>query len=174
MGSEPGRRRGGRPAAGQTPLTEERILSAALRLVEEHGLADLSMRRLAAALGVDPMAIYHHLPSKGALVAGLVRRVFAELPAPADGGSAWQARVRAFARAYRDLQSLGLLLPIRGTGLAITPSAPRQCRKERLDLIRDRLLAVLREAVMNGVSHEEINRLVKSVLSDLPERTIET
>ncbi|QDT56059.1 HTH-type transcriptional repressor YtrA [Caulifigura coniformis] len=74
------------------------------------------------------------------------------------------------ARAYRDLQIAGLLLPIRGTGLAVAQGAPRQCRSERLDLIRERLRAVLSEAVHNGVSHEEIRSLMESVLVRLPER----
>ena len=59
-------RRLGRPKAGQELLTRERILDAALRLVDEQGMAALSMRRLAAELGVDPMALYHHLPGKAA------------------------------------------------------------------------------------------------------------
>src|SRR5262245_9635166 len=61
-------RRPGRPRAGQAPLTRERILAAAMRLADEQGIASLSMRRLAADLGVDPMAIYHHLPGKAAVV----------------------------------------------------------------------------------------------------------
>lgn len=63
----------------------------------------LSMRRLAAELGVDPMAIYYHLPGKGALLSGLVEDVFCELRVPPAGGGAWQDRVRGWARAYRDL-----------------------------------------------------------------------
>jgi GntR family transcriptional regulator len=98
-------------------------------------------------------------------------KVGENVPSVRDLASQLAVNPNTVARAYRDLQSLGLLLPIRGTGLAITSTAPKQCRKERLDLIRDRLELVLREAVMNGVSHEEIGRLVKSVLSDLPERT---
>jgi AcrR family transcriptional regulator len=88
-------------------LTRERILEAALRLVDEGGVEALSMRRLAAALGVDPMAIYHHLPGRAAVIAGLVERVFGELRIPPGGagdtGRPWQERVRAFARAYRAL-----------------------------------------------------------------------
>ena len=52
-------RRPGRPRAGNEKLTRERILRAALQLVDDHGVDALSMRRLAADLGVDPMAIYH-------------------------------------------------------------------------------------------------------------------
>ena len=107
------RRRPGRPAAGGAALTRERILATALRLVDRHGLAALTMRRLAAELGVDPMAIYHHLPGKDVLIAGLVRQVRAELRLP-PAGATWQDRVRAFARAHRALflAHPQLLLPL--------------------------------------------------------------
>jgi AcrR family transcriptional regulator len=61
------------------------------------------MRRLAAELGVDPMAIYHHLPGKRAVLAGVTAIVFGELHIPALAGAAWQDHVRAFARAYHEL-----------------------------------------------------------------------
>jgi TetR/AcrR family transcriptional regulator, tetracycline repressor protein len=95
--------RPGRPKAGQTLLTRERILSAALRLIDEGGVDTFSMRRLATALGVDPMAIYHHLPNKEAILAGLVPVVFAELQVLVNADAGWQEQVRAFARAYRNL-----------------------------------------------------------------------
>jgi TetR/AcrR family tetracycline transcriptional repressor len=60
------------------------------------------MRRLAAELGVDPMAIYYHLPGKRAVLSGLIEDVFAELRVPSAGGT-WRDRVRGWARAYRDL-----------------------------------------------------------------------
>jgi TetR/AcrR family tetracycline transcriptional repressor len=93
----------GRPKAGHPLLTAERILTAALQLIDEQGVEAFSMRRLAAALGVDPMAIYHHLPNKEAILAGLVPVVFAELHAPVAAEAAWQEQVCAFARAYRNL-----------------------------------------------------------------------
>jgi AcrR family transcriptional regulator len=70
--------------------------------VDDEGIGALSMRRLAGRLGVDPMAIYHHLPGKEALVSGLVETVFAEMRV-SDSGDRWQDRVRGYARAYRDL-----------------------------------------------------------------------
>ena len=102
MSSEPARRRG-RPRGGESGLTREGILATALALVDEHGLAALTMRRLAGELSADPMSIYHHLPNKAAIVAGLVQMVFAELRLPDDPGEGWEERVRAWARAYRDL-----------------------------------------------------------------------
>lgn len=96
-------RRPGRPKAGQEMLTRDRILTTALRLVDEHGVEALSMRRLATELGVDPMAIYHHLPGKQAILAGLIEIVFNELQLPAIESATWQEQVRAFARAYHSL-----------------------------------------------------------------------
>jgi TetR/AcrR family tetracycline transcriptional repressor len=104
MGGKKGAaRRGGagRPRAGQEKLTREGILEAALGIVDEEGMRALSMRRLAAELGVNPMSIYHHLPGKGAVVSGLVGVVFSRMRMPASEGLPWQERVRAYAHAYR-------------------------------------------------------------------------
>jgi AcrR family transcriptional regulator len=103
-GKEKAHRRGsGRPRAGQEPLTRERILGAALRIVDEEGLEALSMRRLAADLGVNPMSIYYHLPGKRAVVSGLVEVVFSQMRMPPSEGLPWQERVRAYAHAYRGI-----------------------------------------------------------------------
>ena len=75
-------RRVGRPRAGEEALTRGRILVAALSLVDEEGIEALSMRRLAKELGVDPMAIYHHLPNKRALLSALVGQVFSGMRVP--------------------------------------------------------------------------------------------
>lgn len=90
----------GRPKAGQERLSRERILDAALRLVDEEGMGALSMRRLGAELGVDPMSIYRHLPGKEAVVSGLVEEVFSEMSVPPGVGASWQERVRTWAAAY--------------------------------------------------------------------------
>jgi TetR/AcrR family transcriptional regulator, tetracycline repressor protein len=93
----------GRPRLGRERLTREGILRAALRVVDEEGMGALSMRRLAAELGVDQMAIYHHLPGKEAVISGMVERVYGELRVPAGSGASWQDLVRENARALRDL-----------------------------------------------------------------------
>lgn len=96
-------RKPGRPKAGREPLDRERILTTALELIDAHGVEALSMRRLADALEVDPMALYHHLPNKRALFAGVTEMVFAELRIPVDEAAPWQARVRVFAHTYRSV-----------------------------------------------------------------------
>jgi TetR/AcrR family tetracycline transcriptional repressor len=97
------RRRPGRPRPGSSTLSREAILTAALALVDKDGIEALTMRKLAARLHVDPMSIYHHVPNKAALISGLVRVVFAEMALPDPAAGAWQERVRAWARAYRDV-----------------------------------------------------------------------
>ena len=90
-----GRRTGGEP------LTPDRIYDAGLALVDHAGVEGLSMRRLGAALKVDPMAIYHHVPNKEALFHGIVQRVFSEMAKPSKSGS-WPTHAPGqWARAYR-------------------------------------------------------------------------
>lgn len=70
--------------------------------------------------------------------------------------------VNTVARSYRDLQAEGVLISIRGTGLAVAPGAPVKCRDDRLEMIRERLRHILREAIPNGISLEEVQVLVQS------------
>lgn len=96
-------RRPGRPPGNATLLTRGEIFAAALRLIDSDGVAALSMRRLAQALNVDPMAIYHHVAGKDALLAGVVESVFQELATPSTPDEDWCTQIRAFAHAYRAL-----------------------------------------------------------------------
>lgn len=52
--------------------TRDRILAAARKLFERHGLEGLSLRDVAAKVGITPMAIYRHFENKDALVDALV------------------------------------------------------------------------------------------------------
>jgi len=92
--------------ATREPLSRERVLAAAVALVDAEGIQGLTMRRLAAELGVEAMSLYHYLPGKQALLDGVVEAVVGEImasvgsPAP-DGGLApggtgedWRATVR--------------------------------------------------------------------------------
>lgn len=74
-------------------LSREKVLDAALRLAGEHGLAGLSMRKLAAEVGVEAMSLYNHVANKGDLLDGLTARVFESVPLPEPGP--WDERLRA-------------------------------------------------------------------------------
>lgn len=85
----------GRPAK----VTRERLQAAALALVDAQGLAGLSMRTLAAAVGTAPMTLYHHVASRADLEALVVDAVLAEADwrhAPHDD---WRDTVRVVATA---------------------------------------------------------------------------
>jgi AcrR family transcriptional regulator len=79
--SAPRRKRRVGPA---TPLEREQIVRTALALVDRDGLKALSMRRLGAELGADPMAIYYHLPNKQALLDAIVEAVMAGIDLSVD------------------------------------------------------------------------------------------
>lgn len=78
------RRRSRAPGAAAA-LTRERILQAALDLVAEDGLAQLSTRRLGQRLGCEAMSIYHHYPNKHHLLDAMVDHVVASFEAPPPG-----------------------------------------------------------------------------------------
>lgn len=78
-------------------LTREAILAAALDLADREGLKALSMRRLGAALGVEAMALYHHVAGKEALLDGLVEHVFAQTSARPSSGRDWREWAREYA-----------------------------------------------------------------------------
>jgi GntR family transcriptional regulator len=65
------------------------------------------------------------------------------------------------ARAYRQLQTDGILASIRGTGLVVAESAFERCRQDRQDLIRNRLRQVLAEARQSRLSTAEVLELIQ-------------
>jgi TetR/AcrR family transcriptional regulator, tetracycline repressor protein len=81
---------GASPARGagqRAGLTREAVLAAARRVADEEGLERLTMRRLAAELGVMPNALYTYFPHKEALLDALLDDLLAGVEAgdPAEG-----------------------------------------------------------------------------------------
>lgn len=95
-----------RDATSGTPhprpaLTRERIVLAAVELIEREGAGALSMRRVAAELDVAVMSLYNHVPNKGALLEGVAEHVVSGLELNDDPSEPWQERARALVRAFR-------------------------------------------------------------------------
>jgi AcrR family transcriptional regulator len=81
----------------RAPLSRERVLHAAVELADATGIDALSMRRLAQALGVVPMALYKHVANKEELLDGMLDVVVGEIDPPAadpGGDGDWQRAVR--------------------------------------------------------------------------------
>jgi AcrR family transcriptional regulator len=83
-------------------LSVERIVDAACRIVDRDGLGGLSMRKLGGELGVDPMAVYHHVADKRQLLALVTARTIGTMTPP-DPAAPWDTRVRQWAMNYWDV-----------------------------------------------------------------------
>lgn len=84
------------------PLTRQQIISAAAAELREHGLAGLSMRRLATELGVQPGALYYHVASKQDLVAAVGEHLLAGANTVAKNPAQGAEELRALLLGVRD------------------------------------------------------------------------
>lgn len=83
-------------------IDRARIVAEALALIDERGLAALSMRSLAERLNVYPTTIYWYLETRSALLAAVVEHVLGDiLPDAASQPLAWQDWASALMRSYR-------------------------------------------------------------------------
>ena len=136
-------------------ITRELVLAAALDIIDRDGTDALSMRRLGAALGRDPMILYRHAPSKAALLDGVVETVLAQLkvdPAAPD----WAAQLHSVAREYRALAlAHPHVVPLLVTRPLATPLALRP--RGTLRPLED-ILALLVRAGFSGLDALHIYR----------------
>ncbi|SFW61188.1 TetR/AcrR family transcriptional regulator C-terminal domain-containing protein [Amycolatopsis australiensis] len=138
-------------------LNREKVLEAALRLADEQGLAALSMRKVAAAVGVEAMSLYNHVENKGDLLDGLTARVFEEVPLP-DPALPWDTRLRSLAAG---LHASFTRHPVVVRALAAQDANPRSAGALR---VIDALLRALLDA---GLSAEAAARSYRSLLGML-------
>ncbi|GIF21576.1 AcrR family transcriptional regulator [Actinoplanes tereljensis] len=106
------------------PLSRERALAAAVAIADVEGLKALTMRRLAAAVEVEAMSLYYHLPGKEGLLDGLASSVVAEiLAAPRSPGGDWRSQLRERFLAAREVMLLHPWAPaVLGSRPAIPPA----------------------------------------------------
>ena len=162
------------------PLHRADVVGAALAILDQYGIADLTMRRLAERLGVQAGALYWHTPNKQTLLAAVSDVIVGEVPVPDDDAQDWQAWLAAWAHALR-----GTLLGHRdGAELVATTQATGLGGVPWLSGPRDRLVAagldpdaaadavqVLAHFVLGQV-YEEQNRtqLAELGVSEPPDR----
>ncbi len=163
------------------------VARAALDILDRFGLPDLTMRRLAAELDVQPSALYWHFPNKQSLLAEVSGRIIADVEA-APPGLDWPERVafdafalRAALLAHRDgaevvASTLALGLGTLGAPDASgAPDAPDVSAAGRVlvdaigaggfdDATARRAASVLLRFVLGHVTHEQQQRLYASLL----------
>ena len=79
----------------------EDVVRRALHVLDTYGLADLTMRRLARDLDVQPSALYHHFVNKQTLLGAVADEIVARGPRPVAAGP-WQERARSICACLRD------------------------------------------------------------------------
>ncbi len=69
------------------------------------------------------------------------------------------------ARAFQELERLGVVTARRGRGMEVTPEAPAACRARRQEIVRGRIRDALREAASSALPPEAIRKLVEEELA---------
>lgn len=76
------------------PVSVEEIAETALACIDAEGLEGLTMRKLARAIGVEPMTLYRYLPNKEAILAVVADRLWQELSPFVPEVDGWAGQVR--------------------------------------------------------------------------------
>jgi AcrR family transcriptional regulator len=97
-----------KPRNGRQPLTPERIVDAAVTLMDKDGYSALSMRKLARSLHVEAMSLYDHFESKDALLRGMRSHFYRRLDEALPTSASW---VTHFTRNMTELFRLGVEHP---------------------------------------------------------------
>jgi TetR/AcrR family tetracycline transcriptional repressor len=98
----------------QITLTMETIVDEAIRLLNEEGLDGVSLRKLAARLGVKAPSLYWHFPDKAALMSALMERIFNGCLDSVPDSRDWQVWMRSFGsvlwRTQQSVRDFGRLI----------------------------------------------------------------
>ncbi|WP_433263440.1 TetR/AcrR family transcriptional regulator C-terminal domain-containing protein [Actinosynnema sp. CS-041913] len=103
---------GSRPAGVvKQALSRGHVLRTAIAIADAEGLDAVSMRRLAAELGVGPMSLYRHVANKDELVTEMADAAFGEPELPVPGPAGWRAKLELISRRQWELCRRHLWLP---------------------------------------------------------------
>src|ERR1700742_608762 len=94
-------------SGSRTKVTREDIVEAAMLLADREGLAAVTMRRLGAELGVDPVVVYRHFEGKEDLLEAAADWVLATVHPPLENPD-WR---QGFSRPCRSLRAALLAHP---------------------------------------------------------------
>lgn len=189
-----------RPSTRRMPLDRQRVLAAALTLIDRDGLGQLTMRQLAADLDVEAMSLYRHVDNKDDLLAGLADLLWAEIAAAAPADDHWPAWLRTFGHAIRDaVLRHPTAMPVLLTG-DISPVSALELFADQLErtdtatLDRDRAVSALRTVTAFALGYvttelscfgpgpanqaetdrQRLIRVSRALPPDTPERLVDT
>lgn len=107
---------------GRRGLSRAAIIQAAITLIEEEGGAGLTIRKLGAKVGCDPMTVLYHVKSKAELERAMAEALNEMMRLP-DPEAPWRDRILSLAQQCRTIalrypETFKLLLHFRGNGTA--------------------------------------------------------
>lgn len=162
--------------ASRTRLSTQAIVDTAIALADVDGLDAVSIRRVAAVLGVRPMSLYTHIVSKDELLAlmadELVGTLIVESPLPAD----WREAVSMIARrSFRMFSSHSWLFPLFTRRPRLGPNSTRQAKQlaqavESLDLPPEdkwKMLGIVNDYVLGNAMRIATSGIAKELVSSL-------
>ena len=158
------------PVRTREPLSRNRIVAAAVAILDKHGVDALSMRTLADELHTAATSLYRHVHNKGELLDLTVDALMSEVELPPDDLE-WQSSMRIVSLNFRAvlLRHPGAAV-LRGTRLAIGPNTLRL-----MEWVCSKLLAAgFSETEAGAAGATIINYTVGCVLGEvLPTQEIE-
>ena len=143
--------------AERSRLTRAVVVERALQLADADRLEARTIRKLAADLGVTPMALYWHFRSKDELLEGLAERIWSEIDMNVDNAAPWAPQLRGL------LESLLRVLRAHPAGSAVLLHSEKQgeawanAAEVTLELLRsagfdpDMASAIARSALWTGI-----------------------
>jgi TetR/AcrR family transcriptional regulator, tetracycline repressor protein len=147
------------PEADKTRLSKAAVVSRGLALADAEGLEGLTIRRLAADLGVTPMALYWHFRSKEELLTGLAEQVWSELDIDVDTAADWVDQLRrlleSLVQVLRRHPSAAQLLVAgekRNTEAAMRATEVALAILHRGGFTREQASAIARNALWTGLA----------------------
>jgi AcrR family transcriptional regulator len=152
--------------AARQPLTRERIVDAALRVLDRDGLDAVSMRRVGQELATGAASLYVHVANKDELLELMLDRVAGEIRVPAPDPARWREQVEELGRAIR-----GALLAHPGiarVSVAGVPAGPNALA------LTEGALAILRAGgLTERAAAWAVDRLILYVSADAVEESAE-
>jgi AcrR family transcriptional regulator len=148
----------------ESKLSRERIIATAITLADESGIDGLSMRRLAAELGVEAMSLYHHYRRKDAILSAMLDAVYREIEVPPIDGD-WRESMRTMAISFHR----ALLRHRWACGLLMSSADISEPRMRQMDAVLARLReAGLSDTLIDHAYHALDSYVVGFTLWQLP------
>ena len=136
-------------------LTTERVVDAALRAADEGGIEAVSLRRLAGALEVTPMAIYRHVHNKSHLLDLMAERLLEQVDLASDESATWQDRLRRLLGSYQAVVAAHPATPLLLSRPFVSEAALRGS---------EALLAILRSAGFDAGQSARVLQVISGML----------